>query len=536
MAWRGSERGTRRTAGSILTGALLAVAVVTAWLVLAPVQLGGQVSYVIVTGNSMQPTFRKGDLAIVRRATSYQVGDVVTYANPTVGTVIHRIVATQAGAFVLKGDHNTWLDSYQPQPSEVGGRLWVIVPRAGSVLQHLRDPAIIAALVGAGSLLALLALTAPGADAGRSPERRPRSSQRSMRMNPRAAAQYILSTIALLGMASAVLAAFAFTRPVDTATRVDRAYEQSGSFQYRGAAPSGIYDGANVESGDPIFLQLTKAVTASFDFRFESDQPHTIAGTAQLNGVVSADNGWKRTIPLQAATSFTGDTTTLSGVLDLAAIQAMVSQLREQTGLALPDYTLAITAQVDVTGTLAGQSLRDDFAQRIEFGVDDVQAQLRRSSGAGESQDPLRATKSGALASQRQEPNALPLLGLRLPVSLARSLALGGLAVAALGGAGLAIAAMRTPRGDEPARIAARYGPMLCSIARLDLGMTRAVVDVASFDDLARLADQEGRMILHEAGDNVHRYYVQSAGTLYRYACPRRAALGQPKLDTVTVP
>src|SRR5215212_5417774 len=83
------------------------------WAMLAPVQVGGQAAYVIVSGNSMEPGFHLGDLAIVREAADYRPGDIVTYRHPTIGLVIHRIQSREFNHFVLKGDNNSWLDSYQ---------------------------------------------------------------------------------------------------------------------------------------------------------------------------------------------------------------------------------------------------------------------------------------------------------------------------------------------------------------------------------------------------------------------------------------
>src|SRR5205823_7409638 len=78
-------RISRRSA-PLFTGALLALAA-AAWAIAAPAQLGGQVSYVTVTGNSMEPGITSSDLAIVRAADHYQVGDVVLYRHPDLGPV-----------------------------------------------------------------------------------------------------------------------------------------------------------------------------------------------------------------------------------------------------------------------------------------------------------------------------------------------------------------------------------------------------------------------------------------------------------------
>ena len=62
-----------------LISAALVVLAVAVWLLLAPTQIGGETSYVRTSGISMQPRFHTGDLAIVRPAERYKVGDIVAY-------------------------------------------------------------------------------------------------------------------------------------------------------------------------------------------------------------------------------------------------------------------------------------------------------------------------------------------------------------------------------------------------------------------------------------------------------------------------
>ena len=120
---------------SVTLGALSLVLAVASWIVFAPVQLGGQVSYVIVVGNSMEPGFHRGDLALVRQAADYTAGDIVAYRYPGLGIVFHRILEEAPdGRFTMKGDHNTWTDGFRPTEADVIGRLWIHVPGAGQVL------------------------------------------------------------------------------------------------------------------------------------------------------------------------------------------------------------------------------------------------------------------------------------------------------------------------------------------------------------------------------------------------------------------
>src|SRR5688500_18820854 len=126
---------TSRSLLAPISTALTLALLVVGWLALAPAQFGGQVSYVVISGNSMEPGMHTGDLAVVRRAAEYGTGEVVAYRHPDVGTIIHRIVDREGEQLVLKGDHNTWLDSHRPEPSEVIGRLWLHLPAVGTLLQ-----------------------------------------------------------------------------------------------------------------------------------------------------------------------------------------------------------------------------------------------------------------------------------------------------------------------------------------------------------------------------------------------------------------
>ena len=105
-----------------LWSAMLVVLMGGVWLTFAPTVAGGRSAYVIVAGASMEPTLRRGDLVIARQSASYQVGDIVTYLHPTVGPVIHRLIAVDDGTYTLQGDANAWTDSYHPADDEVLGK------------------------------------------------------------------------------------------------------------------------------------------------------------------------------------------------------------------------------------------------------------------------------------------------------------------------------------------------------------------------------------------------------------------------------
>src|SRR3990170_6988849 len=144
-----SVRGVVRAVVLGIGAALL----LAAWYFLAPSQLGGRTAYVTTVGSSMEPLLEPGDLVVVRRSSSYQVGDVVAYRNEQLGSVVlHRIVARDRERFVLQGDSNTWLDAYRPSESDLIGEMVVQLPGVGGRLGVVRSPWGASSLVAIGAI------------------------------------------------------------------------------------------------------------------------------------------------------------------------------------------------------------------------------------------------------------------------------------------------------------------------------------------------------------------------------------------------
>ena len=86
------------SARQLASAALGLVVVATLWSLFAPTALGGPADYVVTAGTSMEPRFHTGDLAIVRSAREYRVGDIVAYRSRALNTIVlHRIIAKVGG-------------------------------------------------------------------------------------------------------------------------------------------------------------------------------------------------------------------------------------------------------------------------------------------------------------------------------------------------------------------------------------------------------------------------------------------------------
>src|SRR5689334_14398548 len=165
---------------SNLVAALLLALLGAAWVIFAPTRFGGQAAYVIVSGISMEPNFHRGDLAILRVVDDYAIGDVVTYRHPTIGPVIHRIIKRDGDRYVFKGDNNSWIDEYHPTKDELIGKLWIHLPAAGDLVEQLRIPRNMAALV---AVMGVMVMTTGTRSVGRRPLRQ--SFRRTALLNVR---------------------------------------------------------------------------------------------------------------------------------------------------------------------------------------------------------------------------------------------------------------------------------------------------------------------------------------------------------------
>jgi signal peptidase len=129
-----------------------------------PSSLGGRVDYVMVSGTSMQPGMHTGDLVLVRKGSTYEVGDAIAYRIPDgqVGegaVVIHRVTGGDGTeGYVTQGDNRDQPDDWHPTDADVLGTRWALVPQAGTAVARLRTPLPLAVLA---ALLSFTMLTAP---------------------------------------------------------------------------------------------------------------------------------------------------------------------------------------------------------------------------------------------------------------------------------------------------------------------------------------------------------------------------------------
>ena len=492
---------------SILFNLILFMGLVVIWIAFAPAKIGGQASYVLVNGISMEPNYHTGDLVIVRKAEAYQIGDVITYRDAEMGAyVIHRIIGIEQGQFIIKGDNNSWIDAYQPTVDEIVGKQWIYVPKAGRAMQWLRKPinlSLTIVLLGGVFMSSMITKPSKGKKGKNNPS-----------VNVGGMLEGALYLLGFLFLGFLGLAIFAFTRPA-TRTADTIPYQQDGIYSYTATGTPGVYDTEMVRSGEPVFPRLACFLNIGHTYNISGNQLQNVSGSQQMFArIMDQPSGWQRTIPLLPQTAFSGNSYFSMATLDLCQLETLVNLVEKETGLHTNSYTVEIVTNIAFTASASGQAISGTFDPTLAFKYDKVHLYLANTN---EEIDPMHITKDGLAGSANVQANTLSLFGWKPTVGSIRVFALLGLGISLSGLIILGLFVFNTASQSEDALIRLRYSSMLVNVYEKNLERTSTIIDVASIDDLAKLAERQGAMILHMVINFLHYYLVQNNGTTYRY-------------------
>lgn len=551
-----------------LVAAAVAAVVLVAVMTVAP-RLAGGLAYVRATGVSMRPSIVAGDLALVRAEGRYRVGDVVAYRSDTLDVVVlHRVVAVTPQGLSTKGDNNTWLDPDTPEADEVIGRMWLLVPHGASLLPWMTVPG----LLGLGGLVWLLRRSFGPGTSGRHGTRRPRrrtpdADQRAPAPPPPAAAYQVLpapsrashalteraparrvpaqrvpaqrvparrvpterapaerrgrlsavspaapafaTTTGCLAVFAAAALGLGFAGPLQTPTTRNVRYDVEFGFDYGADAPRGAaYPDGRVHFGDPVFRKLVGPLRVDVTSRLPNAEVSG-PGTLRLTAVLAAAGGWRAPVTPEVVVPMSGQGTA-SLTVDLRGAARLLDDVRTATGVSLGGVTLTVQAQARVPALVAGQAILAGGDAALTFTADDVQLLLSRSGRT--------VTEPRTVPVPVNRPRWVNLLGFRLQAAWLRALGVPAAALAAAGGLILLVARRRPP--DLARRLQRRYPQRLVRVHDVDDGLP--VVEIASVEDLFRLADQTGEFVLHDVAPGHEGFLLEHGATRYRYSLADR--------------
>lgn len=487
----------------------LLVVMISLWIAFAPLQIGGKVSYVIVNGISMEPNYHTGDLILVRQADLYEIGDVVAYHDPEMrANIIHRIIAIDSDNYTIQGDNNSWIDGHRPTKREILGKLWIYLPKAGSTALWFRQPFHMAIMLGMLGGVFMVDMKAK-----KHGERKKKSSS-SMAIP----FDILFYTLGMIGLVFLGMEIYACTQPISKAAE-KISYKQTGTFSYSASGTPILYDTGAASSGEPIFTRITCQLAAGFQYKLDIGGLEELQGVEHLDAIVEDDQtGWQRTIPLTADTSFDQPGFKSEASIDLCKIQKLVKSVEQETGIKTHNI-LKIVASVSVNGMIGGAAFTDTFHPELLFHFDTMRFYL----DDGDRADLLQTITPGSFDNLKSIDNRFSFLGLKGTIRALRITAICGFLLSLVALLIVCFFWSRILRTDPERAIRLKYGSLLIDMKESGQGLESSalVIELASIDQLARLAERINCAIIHTISASGHIYLVKSEATLYRYTVPQ---------------
>jgi signal peptidase I len=499
-----------RSLAKSLGATVLAVAMVAVLWLFWPTSLGGHTSYLITHGISMEPGFHTGDLAILRAADSYNVGEVAAYHSATLHSVVmHRILsANRAGGFDFKGDNNHWIDPDHPAKSEVVGRLWFRVPGGGKYLNYAHSPwafAVIGILV-----ISMGSTRTHRRKSGRSARTRTRPWPRTSLLPLIHGTVFGAGAVALL---ATVAAGVLWTMSPTTATKTTESVTHSPTLTYEGAAVKGTtYPDAQVHTGQAVYLLLVHNLTLDVADKLSSTGRLGAPQTAVGLTVTLATPGWSTVLATSPVKPLNGGKASVS--IDLAAAQKRLRSVAAETGAGQVGATVTVAAHLVGGGTTNGRSFNSTVDTTYVFNLDSTALRpVLATVAVGAAGLPSAVgSLSSSVTSDTAIPATVTLRGHRFALSSLRLwvtlVAIGGWLLSAL------LFPLLHGGRNEVEHAIRIFGTRLVEVTAF--APDQRVVFVPSADALKQVADRYERLILHLCTDYGDVFAVQEDGISYQ--------------------
>jgi hypothetical protein len=476
----------------------------------------------------MEPTYYTGDLVVTRKASTYKVGDSVAFRVEG-GNVIHRIIGGNGvTGFDTQGDNNSWVDNWKPTNADIIGKEWLHIAGAGKQVEKWREPQMFAALVGGMASFSLVSF--------KEAKKRRRGGKGMLREihsiattpnsgnGPGAAPPWALAGLGVAVIAALAFAYFAFgalRTPEAKSSLVERAaYSHNGAYEYTiQTEPSTLYPagivgpvvpqpaGQQQQETPPVYTRGAKKIDLAFTYNLKSQQ-----ALADVHGSLSADllvtaqgeGGWTISRPLVASTTFDGPEAKARMSVDFASVQGLIDTVEKETGYTPPAYDLVVQPTVLLTGRVGSEEIKETYSTPFT---------LKYSKTTITSKPPLSATAPKSIGGPVTVPQHAAF-GLSVPT--ARTV-FSILTLGALGAAGvLALVVFLGWGQDETTQVRTRYGARLVPVTNVDVGGTNRV-QVARLQDLAVLAQRDGKIIFRQKTHLGELFFVPDGLTTYEY-------------------
>jgi signal peptidase len=122
------------------------IVLVALLLIVSTFPIPGNFKVMTVISGSMQPAIKMGSVVMVKPASDYKIGDIITFGpySKTKAPTTHRIydikVVNSQPVYITKGDANNAPDAKEIQKKDILGKVLFSVPFVGFAVDFAKKP------------------------------------------------------------------------------------------------------------------------------------------------------------------------------------------------------------------------------------------------------------------------------------------------------------------------------------------------------------------------------------------------------------
>jgi hypothetical protein len=289
---------------------------------------------------------------------------------------------------------------------------------------------------------------------------------------------------------------------------LDLSYVQSAEYVYTAhVKPSILYDNrTEVSEGEPLYMNLVDRLDITLTYNL-TQTPKTfeladINLSYETSGTLSGGD-WAKNYALKPKVTTDArfsDTYTL----EMKEIQGIVDAIGKETGTGIYTYTYEIKPRINLEASAGGEPIAQEFTPTLTIKFDGGKIQI----------DGLRSTKAGSVTHLETEAATWGFLGLSAQVGAMKAASI----IASISLVALLAVSMRftlQERASRPLleRLSGDIRDKIIEASEPPQRTGRATIRVASLEDLARVAEEAFKPIMHHKGV----FYVLDGDVRYEF-------------------
>jgi hypothetical protein len=255
------------------------------------------------------------------------------------------------------------------------------------------------------------------------------------------------------------------------------------------------------------FPRIIDNIKASFSYQFLCDRPiREQSQEVEVTVIIENPERWSRSLVVVPKTNKVGSFT-ISFPIDIQYFTMVIDAIGQETGVRGSSYNIVIKADVDTVARTDLGTINEVYTQTLSGKLGSNTLTFDKELSRSQSGTIGGAAMPGASQEGRS----------RTPWIIGLVVAL--LALGYFGWSQTRLGLATISAGEaEVARARKKYRQMMVDVEELpEVKPTETVIPLNSLDDLARIADDLVKPILHQAEEGRHSYCVIDSGVRYLY-------------------